>query len=112
MEKVAVGVFTLVALIGVKLAADIVRSKPPSDAARLAHVVAVLAGSLLVIWAAIGDPRLWINVVIAVVIIGLGLALYFKRAKGGRPIALVGAHAGLAIVCYAILVYFSFVPAS
>lgn len=111
MIGIALGIFTVAALCGVKLAVDAARRRPPSGAARLVHVATVLVGSLLVIWSAFGDPRLWINVVCAVVIIGFGAALFIKRSRGESPMGLVAAHAGLAVVCYLILAYFVFVPA-
>ncbi|QSA96959.1 hypothetical protein [Methylococcus sp. EFPC2] len=109
----ALGAFTVVALAGVLLALDVFKGIGSSKQFALAHAGVALLGSLLVILAALGgDNRVWTNIGLAVVIIGLGITISFKRAKGEHPKGLVAAHGGLAVICYLILAYYTFTPAA
>lgn len=109
MLMTSVVVFTIVALIGLAMATDVFKGRNSSNLSRLAHVILALVGSALVIIAAVsGDHRLWINIALALIIIPLGLSVHYKRSKGIQPTGLVIAHAGLALVCFLILAYFTF----
>ncbi len=107
----SVVVFTIAALLGLSMAADVFKGRISSKLSRLAHVGLALVGSALVIIAAFfGDHRLLINIALALIIIPLGLVLGYKRSKGAQPKGLVIAHGGLAVGCFVILAYFAFSP--
>lgn len=111
MLIVSLGLFTAVALIGVFLARDVFANRPSSGLTRFLHVCFACIGSVLVIVETFrGDRRLWINIGLAVVIIALGVLLWYLRSKGEYPRKLVLAHGGLAVACYLILAYFAFTP--
>lgn len=111
MLGVALGLFTIVAGFGLRLAKDVFTGQISSSRSRFLHVGTAAAGSVLVIASALnGDQRLWINIGLAVVVIALGVALCYQRAKHLQPKALVVAHGGIAVFCYAILAYFVFSP--
>jgi multisubunit Na+/H+ antiporter MnhG subunit len=104
-------VFTIVALLGLSMAADVFKGRSSSTPSRLAHVSLALLGSALVIIATFfGDHRLLINIALALIIIPLGLVLCYKRSKGVQPKGLVIVHGGLAVGCFVILAYFAFGP--
>lgn len=108
MLLLSLGAFTVVALIGLIMACDVFRKKPTSPIFKVLHVVFVLIGALAAIVAAFsGDTRVWINIVIALVIIGLGALLFAKRSKGEHPKGVVIVHGGLAVTCYLLLAYFT-----
>lgn len=108
----AFAVFTLVAVMGLSIVPSVWRGHAVEPSYPLLHGGAALLGSALVIVAALGgDTRLYLNIGLAVVIIGLGAAVGFLSKKGKkvpRPVLL--AHVGLAVVCYGILGFFAFNP--
>ena len=111
MLSIALGLFTITALMGVTLATAVFKQKRSSRVLQLFHVCTAAVGSVLVIIDAFtGDARVWINIGLAVVIILLGIWLGFQRARGLHPKRLVAVHGGLAAICYTILAYFAFVP--
>jgi len=111
MLGIALGLFTITALIGVALATAVFKERRSSKALQFFHVCTALVGSVLVIVDAFtGDVRVWIDIGLAVVIIALGIYLGFQRAHGLHPKRLVVVHGGLAVICYLILAYFVFVP--
>jgi hypothetical protein len=106
----ALAVFTLVALMGLAMALNIFRGGVHSKQYAMTHGGFALLGSALVIWAAIGgDERLYVNIGMAVVIIGLGAFMSIRRAKGLPVKSLAVLHGLLAVSCYGILAYFAFV---
>jgi len=111
MLAVSVGLFTIVALIGLVLTRDVFRRKVPSGIMRYLHVCLATVGSLLVIFRAFtGDHRLFVNIGLAVTIIALGLLIWRQRATGARPRMTVFMHGGIAVPCYILLAYFKFTP--
>jgi len=105
----ALAVFTLVAVMGVGLIFDVFKGSPSSKQYALIHAGFALIGSVLVILDALGgDDRVWVNIGLAVVIIGLGATVSLRRHKGLPVKGLAAAHGGLAVVCYLILAYFAF----
>lgn len=113
MLMMSLGVFTLVAVMGALMALDVFKGVSTSKCYALTHAGFAAFGSALVILAALGgDNRVWINIGLAVVIIGLGLTMSLKRAKGEHPKSLAMAHGGLAVICYLILAYNVFTPAA
>lgn len=108
----ALAAFTLVAVMGLMIVADVWRGRPIDPAYPKFHAGAALFGSALVIALAVeGDTRLYANIGLAVVIIVLGLAMGLTARKGKRvPKGLIAAHAGLAVACYGLLAFFTFNP--
>lgn len=108
----AVSIFTLVAVMGLGLVCSMMRGNPVEPGYAMLHAFASLLGSALVIFVALqGDTRLYANIAIAVVILGLGGVMVLARKKGKKaPKIVLISHAGLAVVCYAVLVYFAFNP--
>lgn len=105
----ALVLFTAVALVGLKMAGDLLQSKQSGVVAKALHAGLALAGSLLVIVAALkGDAGLWINIAMALVIIPLGVALFLRRRGGFHPRGLLLAHGGLAAVCFGFLAYYAY----
>lgn len=110
----ALATFTLVAVMGLMMVLSSLRGSPSDPHYPKLHALAALIGSAMVIVTALdGDERLYVNIGLAVVIIGLGLvmALAAKKGKKAPKIVLV-AHAGLAVVCYGILGFFTLNPHS
>jgi len=105
-------IFTLVAIMGLFLACDHFRGLPSDRSFAVVHAILSLIGSALVIFAALeGDVRVYINIGLAVIIIGLGVLLSVTKKKTGTaPKGILIAHASLAVVCYLILGYFVVVP--
>lgn len=103
--------FTLVAIMGLLMAGDVWKGVSVGSFYPRLHAGAALVGSGLVIAAAFidGDTRLYNNIGLAVVIIGLGLYMGFC-AKKGKPVpkGILAAHAGLAVICYLLLVAYTF----
>lgn len=108
----ALGIFTLVAVMGVMMVCDVWRGRPVGAAYPLLHAAAALLGSALVIFAALsGDTRLYTNIGLAVVIIVLGLVMGLYSKKGKKvPRVIIVAHAGLAVACYGVLAVFTLFP--
>ncbi len=108
----AFAVFTLVAVMGLSIVPGIWRGYAVEPMYPALHGAAALAGSALVIVAALeGDARLYVNIGLAVIIIVMGAAMGFLGKKGKRvPKGLLAAHAGLAVVCYGILGFFALNP--
>ena len=102
----ALTIFTLVAIMGLGLALDVFKGVgSPVLFARI-HALLALIGSALVIAAALaGDNRVWINIGLAVVIIGLGILISFRRQKGLPVKGLAALHGSLAVACYGLLGY-------
>lgn len=105
-------IFTLVALMGVAMLFDVWNGRPVGAAYPILHAAASLVGAVFVIVAALeGDTRLYINIGMAVVIIGLGLVMGLATKKGKRaPRSILVAHVGLAVVCYLVLGFFAINP--
>lgn len=104
----SLGAFTVVALVGLIMASDVFRQKPTAPIFRLLHVIFVLVGALFAIVAAFsGDQRIWINVVMALIIIGLGCLIFARRSQKQNPKGIVLIHGGIAVVCYLLLAYFT-----
>lgn len=108
----AFAVFTLVAVMGLSILADVWRGYVVEPFYPVLHGAAALAGSALVIFSALaGDTRLYLNIGLAVVIILLGVVLGLVTKKGKKaPKPILLAHVGLAVVCYGILGFFAFNP--
>jgi len=108
----ALAVFTLVAVMGVTMVLSMARNLPVDPLFPKAHAAAALLGSALVIVPALGgDRRLYINIVMAVAIIALGLMMALAGKKGKAiPKPVLFAHAGLAVACYGILGFFALNP--
>jgi hypothetical protein len=104
--------FTLVAAMGLTMLRDAWRGIPLDPAIARLHAAAALVGSAFVIVVAMnGDSRLFVNIGMAVVIIGLGLAMGFAARKGMKvPRALLATHVGLAVVCYGLLAFLTLNP--
>ena len=112
MLIMAVGIFTLVAVMGAGMAFELFQGRKTEKGFALLHAGFALLGSALVIVVALeGDQRVWINIGLAVVIIVLGGLVSIKRHKGQSPKALALTHASLAVACYLILAYNAFTPA-
>lgn len=106
----AMAVFTLVALMGAGLAMGVFRNGYNDPMFAKLHGGFSLLGSGLVIWEAVeGDERMYINIGMAVVIIVLGIVMSRRRAKGHCVKGLAAAHGLLAVACYAVLGFFTFV---
>ena len=105
----ALAIFTLVAVMGLSMVVSKWRGYAVEPGYPLLHGAASLVGSSLVIVAALdGDTRLYVNIGMAVVIILLGVTMGVFAKKGKKaPKGLLVAHAGLAVVCYGILGFFT-----
>jgi hypothetical protein len=112
MLMFALGVFTLVAIMGLSMACGVWRGLPPDTAYARAHAGFSLLGSGLVIFVALqGDKRLFVNIGMAVVIILLGVVMAIASKKGKPvPRVILATHALLAVACYLILGFFTFNP--
>jgi len=110
MLVASLAVFTLVAAMGLMVVRDVWRGRPIDPVYPKIHAAAALLGSLFVILVALdGDTRLYTNIGMAVVIIGLGVMMALYSRKGKRvPQKLVAAHVALAVSCYVILAYYAF----
>lgn len=109
MLILAVGVFTLVAVMGLGMVFDVFAGRGTSRLYAITHAGFAAFGSVLVILAALsGDSRVLINIGLVVVIVILGVTVSLRRAKGQCPKSVLVAHAGLAVVCYSILAYNAF----
>lgn len=109
MLMMALGIFTLVAVMGLGLIIDLFKGRSSSKTYAVVHAGFALAGSALVILSALaGDSRVVVNIGMAVAIIVLGGVVSLRRHKGKPAKSLALAHGGLAVVCYSILVYFVF----
>ncbi|WP_156302956.1 hypothetical protein [Methylogaea oryzae] len=108
----ALAIFTVVAAMGLSMVLGVLRGRAVDGRYAMIHGAAALAGSALVIMAALaGDARLYINIAMAVVIIGLGLLMGMAARKGKRPPkVVVVAHVGLAVACYSVLAFFTLIP--
>jgi hypothetical protein len=110
MLMFALAVFTVVAMMGLALAIGVFKKSQADRMYAMVHGGLALLGSGLVIWVAVeGDERVYINIGLAVVIIILGVLMSWKRSKGHCVRALAMAHGLLAVICYGILAYFTFV---
>ncbi|NOQ14314.1 MAG: hypothetical protein GQ583_07555 [Methyloprofundus sp.] len=98
-------IFTITAVLGLMIAVDIFRGRHPAPSASIVHGVSALLGSVFAISAALmGETRIYINIVMAVVIILLGVTAAVKRRKTGvAPKAILAVHILLAVVCYLLL---------
>lgn len=107
----ALAIFTLVAVMGLSIVLNRWRGYPVEPLYPALHGVAALLGSALVIIAALTDTRFYVNIGLAVVIIGLGafMGLAAKKGKQAPKIVLLG-HVSLALVCYGILVFLTLNP--
>jgi hypothetical protein len=112
MLVAALALFTLVALMGLAMVGDVWAGRSVGPAYPIVHGAASLVGAVLVIVAALaGDTRLYLNIGMVVVIIGLGLLMGLTTKKGKRvPRAVLVAHVGLAVTCYLALGFFAFNP--
>lgn len=108
----AFAVFTLVAVMGLSIFPSIWRGYPVEPFYPVLHGATALFGSTLVILSALaGDQRVYLNIGLAVVIIGLGAAMGILGKKGKKvPKSLLASHVILAVVCYGILAFFTFNP--
>ena len=108
----ALAAFTLVAAMGLSMAADVWRGNSVGPLYPAVHACAALVGSAFVILVALaGDTRLYANIGLAVVIILLGLimGLASRRGKKVSRVILL-AHAGLAVACYGLLAFYTLLP--
>lgn len=108
----ALAVFTLVAVMGLSMICDAWRGIRVEPAYAKTHALVSLVGSAMVIYLAVeGDARLYANIGLAVVIIGLGGVMAVASKKGKRvPKGILVAHAGLAVACYLLLGFFAVNP--
>jgi hypothetical protein len=108
MLVLSLAIFTIVAIQGLLLAVDVFKAQDSSVLFARIHAGLALLGSALVIAVALqGDTRVYINIGLAVAIIGLGFYIALQRNKGRHPKALVALHGGTAVACYLILAYFA-----
>lgn len=113
MLTISLLIFTVVAVLGLMNAGNLLGGKPRAGGLATLHGALALIGSALVIYAGLagladGKP-VFINIMMAVVIIILGVTISLRRMRGRAPgTSLVLGHAGLAVVCYLILAAFVF----
>jgi hypothetical protein len=106
-------IFTVVAVLGLLNAANVLAGKERSTTLASLHGLLSLVGSAIVIYAfltgAAGGKPVIVNIIMAVVIIVLGFVISVSRRSGGTPgKGVVFGHAGLAVICYLILAAFTF----
>ncbi len=101
----ALSAFTLTAVLGLMIAFNLFRGKPTAPSSSIVHGISALVGSAFAIGAALsGETRIYINIVLAVVIIVLGVLAVMKRHKTGVvPKGILVVHILLALVCYLML---------
>ena len=103
----ALGAFTVAALMGVAMAFNIFRGHFVCKMFSGMHALLAILGSALVIFNTLtgGDERAWVNIGMAVVILALGFLITNRRKKGQSVKGLVMAHGALAVACYAFLIF-------
>ena len=99
------GVFTLTAVLGLMIAIDLFRGRELEPWASKIHGITALVGSAFAIGAALtGETSIYLNIVMAVVIIVLGVVAVLKRHKTGKvPKVILSVHVLLALACYLLL---------
>jgi len=97
--------FTLTAVLGLMIAFNLFRGKFVARSSSILHGASALLGSVLAIGAALlGETAIYINIVMAVVIIALGVLAAIKRHKTGiAPKGILLVHILLAVTCYLML---------
>ncbi len=97
--------FTITAILGLMIAINLFRGAYVAPSSSIMHAASALLGSAFAIGAALlGETAIYINIVLAVIIIALGLLAAMKRRKTGvAPKGILAVHILLAVVCYAML---------
>ena len=97
--------FTITAVLGLMIAFNLFRGHYVQPSSSIIHGASALLGSLFAIGAALaGETAIYINILLAVVIIVLGVIAAIKRRKTGVvPKGILVVHILLALVCYLIL---------
>ncbi len=98
--------YTLVAVLGLLIALDLLRGLPVDRKLVLTHAGTAVFGALLLIGTALGgDSRVYVNIGLVAIIAPLGFLAATKRYKTGVvPKNLILTHAGLAVIFYLLLV--------
>ena len=97
--------FTITAVLGLMIAFNLFTGKYLQTSSSIIHGASALLGSSFAIGAALmGETRIYINILMAVVIIVLGVLAVIKRHKTGVvPKGILTVHILLALICYVML---------
>jgi len=99
----------IVIIGGFMMALKYKKREPVPVSYKVVHIVGTVVGALLALIAAwMGDTRIWMNVVLAVVIVILGLLMAFRIVKKNSAKMVLYAHASIAVICYSLFLYYIF----
>lgn len=86
------------------------KHEPVPVSYKAVHIVATAIGAAIALIAALmGDLHIWVNIVLAVIIVALGLLMAFRMVKKETAKRVLNAHIAIAIVCYTLFLYYIFV---
>lgn len=104
VSALAIGI---VIIVGIMMYLRIRNRKPIPTSYKAIHGIATIIGAVLALYAAITfDSRIWTNVILAVIIVALGLAMASGKLKKSNAKNVLYVHAGIGITCYCIFLYY------
>ncbi len=99
--SISVALIGLVIVIGFVMFFNLKSGKKVPNTYKIFHGVFALLGALLVLIVALmGESKLWLNIIIASVIVCLGLIMAFGKIRKNSRKYILLTHASLAIICY------------
>lgn len=99
----------IVILSGFVMANKRMKRQTVSNGLKLTHGIFTIIGAVTALIAAFSEAKLWINIVLAIIIVALGLYLAFGKPAKERIKRILYMHAGIAIICYITFLYFVFI---
>lgn len=97
----------IVIIVGFLMALKYKKREPVPVSYKVIHIVGTIIGALIALLAAcMGDTRIWMNVILAVLIVILGLPMAFHKVKKNSARIVLYAHASIAIICYSLFLYY------
>lgn len=74
---------------------------------KVVHIVGTIIGaSLAFIAALMGDTHIWVNIVLATIIVILGAMMGLGKVTKSSAKKVLYAHASIAIICYTLFLYY------
>lgn len=107
MLWIAVLAIGIVIIFGFLMVSKRKSKQPVPTSYKAIHIVGTIIGAVIALIAALmGDTRIWVNVILAVLIVVLGVFMGLGKLTKSTAKPVLYSHAVIAIVCYTIFLYY------
>lgn len=104
LSALAIGI---VIIVGFLMASKHKKREPVPVSYKVIHIAGTIVGASLALFAALmGDTHIWVNVILAIIIVILGIMMGLGKVTKSSAKKVLYTHASVAIVCYTLFLYY------